>query len=86
MELIKNRILKACWDFNQSNRYAAELLEDFGAVYDMPDAKEYDLYKDIAFAACEYFDNKLAEPSAGKIIEKKWINLIILSYRRKKGS
>ena len=85
MELIKNRILKACWDFNQSNRYAAELLEDFGAVYDMPDAKEYDLYKDIAFAACEYFDNKLAEPERWKNYRKEMDKLNYLVVSQEKG-
>lgn len=83
MELLKDRILKACWNFKQSDKYINSLTDDFGAIHDMPNTKEYSLYKGMAFTACEYFDDKLAEPQRWSAYRKEMdrLNYLVTSQR-----
>jgi len=86
LDLLENRILKACWDFKNSDKYINTLLEDLGAIADIPEVKTgYELYGDIAFAVAEYFDKKLKPNDKWKTYRSEMDRLKYLVSSAQKG-
>lgn len=86
LDLLENRILKACWDFKNSDKYINTLLEDLGAIADMPEVKtRYELYGDMAFTVAEYFDKKLKPDDKWKTYRSEMDRLKYLVSAAKKG-
>ena len=78
--------MKACWDFKNSDKYINTLLEDLGAIADIPEVKTgYELYGDIAFAVAEYFDKKLKPNDKWKTYRSEMDRLKYLVSSAQKG-
>ena len=82
MDRLTEGIYKACWDFKNDGKYIASLVENFGKIYD---GAEDILLRDMAFAACEYFDSGLAEPEEYRQYQRDMDRLKYLLAAQREG-
>ncbi len=62
MEMLREYILKAQWNFKADKSYIDEMLMGANSISECPDAQRLWLYKDFVYDTVDYFDRNLSCP------------------------